>query len=123
MGKMIEINDAENRQWHKAFRTGEQSPPEGTPTGQPTTSTATRTPTPPDAIDELTQQELGDWRRVMDPVLQPILDHARASGDYGQFVSGLKDVMAKMDTTALVDRLATATFKARGLGDATDEVK
>jgi phage gp29-like protein len=85
------------------------------------TATAARQLESPDAIDELMQQELGDWRRIMDPVLQPILDHAKASGNYQDFLSGLKGVMIQMDTTAFVERLATATFKARGVGDATDE--
>lgn len=75
-----------------------------------------------DEIDRLANQAAGDWRPQMDPILQPLLDHAKASADYKGFVAGLDGVLAKMDSTQLAQRVAVATFKARVLGDSTDKL-
>ena len=81
---------------------------------------ATKTPRQ-DEIDRLADEALGDWRKMMDPILAPVLEHARASGSYGEFLKGLEGVMAKMDSGELAKRLAVKTFTARGLGDGRDE--
>jgi len=73
-----------------------------------------------DFIDRLAQEQLDDWQRLMDPVFQPLLDHANASDGYQQFLAGLDGVLKKMDSTAFAESLAVASFKARGQGDATD---
>lgn len=75
-----------------------------------------------DEIDRLTDEELKDWKRQMDPVLKPILDHAANVDNYQEFLDGLEKAAATMDSTLLAERLAVSTFKTRGLGDATDEV-
>lgn len=90
--------------------------------GRLKTETAREEPDDEDEIDRLADEALGDWKRLMDPVLQPVLEHAKASGSYQEFLEGLEDVMAGADSTLLAEHLAVATFKARGLGDGTDDV-
>lgn len=71
-------------------------------------------------IENLTDAEARGWRAQMDPILTPILAHAQRSKSYDEFTSGLENVLAEMDDEFLVERLATSTYKARGLGDARD---
>lgn len=75
-----------------------------------------------DEIDDLVDDELDEWQKLMDPVLKPILDHAKRSGSYEEFLNGLEEAMAQMDSTVFAERLAVAMFKARGHGDATDDL-
>jgi phage gp29-like protein len=75
-----------------------------------------------DEIDRLVTNELDDWRQVMDPVLQPIIDHAESSDSFVAFLEGLEAALANIDTKKFQERLATMTLIARGRGDATDEV-
>lgn len=75
-----------------------------------------------DEIDRLTDEELKDWKRIMDPVLKPIQTLAQSSSSYDEFNAGLENVLAKMDSTLFAERIAVSNFKARGLGDAQDEV-
>jgi phage gp29-like protein len=86
--------------------------------------TATAAAEPPgtnDTIDDLVDTELDGWRKMMDPVLQPMLDWANEAKDYAEFLEGLEAAAAKMDSTMLAERLAVSNYKARGLGDGTDE--
>jgi phage gp29-like protein len=76
---------------------------------------------PNDFIDDLVDDQVDGWRKLMDPVFKPILDHANASDGYQDFLSGLEGVLKKMDSTAFAESLAVAAFKARGQGDATDD--
>ncbi len=57
----------------------------------------------------------------MDPMLDPVVQLASSATSFDDFLKKLKGV--QMDPNELIKSLATATFKARGLGDATDEVK
>jgi len=75
-----------------------------------------------DEIDRIAAEELKSWQRMMDPMLKPVMDLAKASTTYKEFLAGLDKVLSEMDTTVLGERLAIAQFKARGLGDGTDEV-
>lgn len=90
--------------------------------GRLKTETAATKKEDSDEIDRLVEQEIDGWREYMDPVLNPILDLAKASGNYEQFLAGLEKAMAKMDTEKFIERVSTSTFKARGLGDATDDL-
>ena len=74
-----------------------------------------------DNIDQLTDVELEGWHKMMDPILQPVIDLANKSMTYGEFLDGLDNALAKMDSTKLAERLGVSTFKARGVGDGTDE--
>jgi ABC-type sulfate transport system substrate-binding protein len=43
------------------------------------------------------------------------------SDSFDDFLAGLPAVMEEMDPAEVVRRMATTTFKARGLGDVSDE--
>jgi len=45
-----------------------------------------------DLLDEEADKALAEWEKVMDPLLQPILNHAQASTDYQEFLDGLQGV-------------------------------
>ena len=63
-----------------------------------------------------------DWQVQLAPMIDPVerlaQDIAAAGGDENDFLARLGEVLDDMDETELVRRLATATFKARGLGEA-----
>jgi phage gp29-like protein len=71
-----------------------------------------------DEIDELVDESLKDWEKLMSPVINPIEELAANSSDYESFLIGLVELTKTTDPTALVESLALATFKARGMGDA-----
>jgi phage gp29-like protein len=79
-----------------------------------------------DAIDALTDEELSDWEPVMtsliDPVERLIDDVIARGGTLSDLLERLPELFEKQDPAALTDTLATAMMKARGMGDATDEV-
>lgn len=76
----------------------------------------------PDMLDDEAEKALEEWRPIMNPILQPILDHAKASSSYEEFLKGLDKVMASsVDSTLLVQSIATEMFKARGVGEDRDE--
>ena len=70
-------------------------------------------------VDEITAET---WEEITDPILDPVLELLHSSGSFSEFQSGLVGAMKQGDTSDLLRHLATALFKARGLGDATDEV-
>lgn len=76
-----------------------------------------------DTLDQLALEGASDWKKQMDPILKPVLDLARSSSSYKEFLDKLEGTLKKMDSTEFIERLAVATFKARGLGDATDKTK
>lgn len=61
-----------------------------------------------------------DWEETMEPLREVVLAAADASG-YKNFLARLERGSA--DVTGLVESLALRTLQARGMGDATDEVK
>ncbi len=73
-----------------------------------------------DAIDDLI--ELDDWQEQLEPIVDPVLKLADEVDSYEEFIERLPELLKDMDSTELIKRLATETFKARGLGDATDKV-
>ena len=75
-----------------------------------------------DALDVLAEEELGDWQEQMAPIINPVLELAEKAGGYEAFLEALPSVLGEMDATHIIEHLAEATFKARGMGDATDEV-
>ncbi len=79
--------------------------------------------TNPDAADELNelaQAMAADWEPVMEPVINPVLELAEQSGSYEEFLADLPGLLGKMNPEELIQKLAQATFTARGMGDATD---
>jgi phage gp29-like protein len=76
----------------------------------------------PDEIDRLVDAAADEWEPNVDPLIQPVLELAQRSGSFKEFKAALKETLAQSDVSEFTRRLATATFKARGLGDGTDEV-
>lgn len=75
---------------------------------------------PGDALDTLAAEALADWQPLMRPVVDPLRTLAAACRSADEFRARLPELLAEIDATALVDALAGAAFRARGLGDATD---
>lgn len=73
----------------------------------------------PDEIDALANDAAKDWHAVIGPMLEPILHLASSARDYEEFKRELE--RAKLPSDKLVEAVALLTFKARGLGDATDK--
>ena len=75
-----------------------------------------------DELEVLAAEELDDWQEQMAPIVNPVLELADTAGGYEAFLEALPSVLGEMDATHIIEHLAEATFKARGMGDATDEV-
>ena len=71
-------------------------------------------------IVNLSDEEAKNWRAQMDPVVGPIMALAKRPKNFEAFVAGLDKVLSEMDDTIFLERLATSTYKARGLGDGKD---
>ncbi|MEQ9132662.1 MAG: DUF935 domain-containing protein [Salinisphaeraceae bacterium] len=78
---------------------------------------------PADDVDQLTDDLAGDdeWEEQLEPLIDPIERLAADAADEDEFRRRLPELLEQMDATALIERLADATFRARGLGDATDD--
>lgn len=70
-----------------------------------------------DPLDDLTDEVLREWEPVMSPLLSPIERLARRAGSYEVFLEALPGLLRDMDDRELIEQLARAAFKARGLGD------
>ncbi len=77
-----------------------------------------------DDIDELADAGAGDWEPLMSPLVRAIerlaQEVADAGGGAAEFKARLPELYAQMDEARIAEAVATATFKARALGDATD---
>jgi phage gp29-like protein len=76
---------------------------------------------PEDELDEIAAEELADWERKLSPVLDPVIAMIQEADSYDELISKLPDLIGEMDPTEIIESLAMAAFKARGLGDAKDE--
>lgn len=74
-----------------------------------------------DELDALANEALEDWEPLMAPLVDPVQELADRSESYEEFLAGLPGLLAQMDPTALVQSLALATFKARGVGNAEED--
>lgn len=79
-------------------------------------------PPPNDApiaeTDALVGDALEDWSEITDPMLRQLIDVAHGAKDLDEVLRRI--VSARLDTSALVEKLATATAISRGLGDLAD---
>ena len=73
-----------------------------------------------DELDQLADDDLSDWVPLMRPVLDPIQALADKAKDFDEFKAGLAGLLDEMDPAALIEALASASFKARALGDVRD---
>lgn len=71
-----------------------------------------------DVISELAADELSDYEEITDPLLNQLFLLAVESGSYEEVLTKLDEL--RLDTGPLQDRLARATMKARGIGNAKD---
>lgn len=74
----------------------------------------------PDDVDELTGDALGDWHPLMDPLVDPVRQLAESTESEDEFIAGLAELMRTMNPAELMRSLAAQAFKARALGDSTD---
>jgi phage gp29-like protein len=74
-----------------------------------------------DAVDAAIQAELTGWRRIMDPLVQPLqalLDNADREGlTAGQVIAQLPQALPAMDTSALTDALTRLSVAARAAAE------
>lgn len=98
--------------------TGDEPPP----AQNRATATNRADPDVPDTLDEIEAEMLEGWEVQMEPVLDPLHALVEECGDYEELLARLPELLGEggMDSTALLEKLAEATFKARGLGDGTD---
>ena len=75
-----------------------------------------------DDLAELRDELLADWEPVMQAVTDPIQALANRCESYEEFLTRLPELLEEggMDATALMQRLAEATYKARAHGDVDD---
>lgn len=73
-------------------------------------------------FDEAEADGEDDWEVQLTPIVDPVERLAQQVADEGggadEFLARLPELLEEMDERELVRRLATATLKARGLGDA-----
>ncbi|WP_435100818.1 DUF935 domain-containing protein [Arhodomonas sp. AD133] len=74
-----------------------------------------------DEIEGLVDAQDDEWEEQLAPVVDPVRALAERAGSYEEFLAGLGELLGEMDAEQLVRHLAEATFKARALGDTTDE--
>lgn len=71
-----------------------------------------------DEIDALVDDEMRDWRKITDPLLEEVFALAAEAGTYEEALRRLDAL--RLDTGPLVERLTRATTIARGIGDVVD---
>lgn len=68
-----------------------------------------------DAIDDLQDEQLGDWEAIVDPLLEGMFALAAEASSYEEVLAKLDAL--RVDSGPLRERLARASAIARGLGD------
>lgn len=99
--------------------------PQGPKPAKPAKQRATNSEEPPeyrDAIDDMRDELLKDWKPLVTPLLDPVQELLNRSTSVEEFQAGLAALNSSMDASAVVERLAVGLFEARALGDATDKV-
>lgn len=71
-----------------------------------------------DDTDALVDDALSDWTEIRDPLLAGLLTAVNSSTSFEEALAKLAE--AKIDTGPLIEALAKATAKSRGLGDVRD---
>lgn len=74
-------------------------------------------PVPADDIDALAAEALDGWEPLLDPSVGAVRQLAERAASFEDFLAGLPALLGEMDAKRLVESLAEALFKARGLGD------
>ncbi|WP_226801677.1 DUF935 domain-containing protein [Alkalilimnicola sp. S0819] len=82
------------------------------------TATALNRQAPAELVDELEAELAAEWEPQLAPVVDPLHALAERAGSYEEFLQALPSLLQEMDAGELMQRLARATFQARGSGDA-----
>jgi phage gp29-like protein len=80
------------------------------------------TPVSQDAIDLLQAKLDSGWEEVLEPMVSPVVQLAVTAGSFEAFQVGLEAALRDADPGELARALGPMLFKARGLGDASDDV-
>jgi phage gp29-like protein len=103
-------------------RVGPDAAPDPAPTAALAALGGAADAAPRDAIDELVAAQLGDWRPLLGPMVLPLLaeiDNALAAGEtLEDLAARLPELVERMDSAPLAERLARAAFSARLAGEA-----
>lgn len=75
-----------------------------------------------DEFDIFADELSGDWERLTDPMIAPILELAAKCSSYEEFQAGLPGLIQKMDTEKLAETLAQAQFAANIYGRVKDQL-
>ncbi len=75
-----------------------------------------------DEFDVFADELAGDWERLTDPLVAPILELAANSNSFEEFQSGLAGLIKQMDTDQLTETLAQAQFAANIYGRVKDQL-
>ena len=70
-----------------------------------------------DEIDLIIQEELGNWRPLIDPLVNPIVRLLEQCGSYEEFYARLPEAMQEQDATVLARALSFAMFEQRVKGE------
>ncbi|MCW5657437.1 MAG: DUF935 domain-containing protein [Burkholderiaceae bacterium] len=77
---------------------------------------------PRDALDDLVDEALADWRPLMAPLVSPLVDAMRQAAANGEtleaFAARLPELVERLDGKPLAEQLARAAFVARLAGEA-----
>ena len=76
---------------------------------------------PWDALDELEREALEEWEDVLKPMIDPVLDAIEGAQDYEDAMRRLSEAAPRMATAPLIGQLVQSMFKARVMGDLSDE--
>jgi len=76
-----------------------------------------------DEFDIFADELAGDWERISNPMIAPILQLAASAKDYAEFQAGLAMLIKDMDTDKLAETLAQAQFAANIYGRVKDQLK
>ncbi|CAA0097656.1 Uncharacterised protein [BD1-7 clade bacterium] len=76
-----------------------------------------------DDIDALTEALLDNWQPQMQEVITPIQQALAEATTADDFKARLPELLTAVDPNELVKHLANGMFRARGLGDATDQTQ
>ena len=71
-------------------------------------------------LEELEARAADGWRPAMEPLRDAVLDALESASGAEEFEAALPALLEGTDVSALMRALASATFAARGLGDARD---
>lgn len=74
-------------------------------------------PSGQDDIDRLADDAMDGWEPLVAPSIDPVRRLVERAASFDEFLADLPTLLGEMEAKTLVESLAEAAFKARGLGD------